>query len=319
MAKVLGRHPRLFMPGETHFFDDVYASRATLGDLSSPVSRESVATKLSDHYRRYWEMPDQERIDAIIRDRPDVWARWRDGMRDYRDALSGFMSMQMEVEGKVRWGNNVPRDIFNLNEILDFYPQAKFVVCARDPRDFLLSYKGKWKVTDGEHISRLRQLYHPVITSLLWKASMRRLAALKSKVPSGNWVVVRYEDMVSDPEDTMRRVCRIVEEDFDLQMLDVSESNSSTGQQQKGIFVSSVRRWRTELSPVEISVAQHLTAQEMRGLGYQREVLKASLPGIAASYGSAPFALFRAIRANADMHGPLLAYLARRVKSLLMG
>ncbi|MHB1084266.1 MAG: sulfotransferase family protein [Thiobacillus sp.] len=318
MAKVLGRHSRLFMPGETHFFDDVYAARESLGDLKNAEARNRVAAKLADHYRRYWEKPDQERVDRIIHEQPEEWANWRDGMRDYRDALSGFMEMQMEVEAKARWGNNAPRDIFNIEEILAFYPQAKFVVCVRDPRDFLLSYKGKWKiVTDEEYVDRMRKLYHPVITSLLWKSSMRQLAGIKAKVPAGNWIVARYEDLVNAPEDTVRRICAVVEEVFEPQMLEVEESNSSTGQQQKGIFATSVQRWRTELTPAEIAVAQRITRGEMQELGYQQEAINASMLDVAGAYLGAPFAFVRAMRANAEMRGPLIPYLARRVKSLI--
>lgn len=317
MAKVLGRHSRLFMPGETHFFDDVYAARESLGDLENAEARGRVAAKLADHYRRYWEKPDQERVDQIIHEQPEAWANWREGMRDYRDALSGFMEMQMEVEAKARWGNNAPRDIFNIEEILAFYPQAKFVVCVRDPRDFLLSYKGKWTVTGDEHTERLRKLYHPVITSLLWKSSMRQLAGIKAKVPAGNWIIARYEDLVKAPEDTVRRICAVVEEDFEPNMLDVEESNSSTGHQQKGIFATSVQRWRSELSPAEIAVAQRLARVEMQDLGYQQVVIKAPMLDVAGAYLGAPFAFVRAMRANAEMRGPLIPYLARRVKSLI--
>lgn len=317
MAKVLGRHSRLFMPGETHFFDDIYAHRDSLGDFEHVEGRNNIAARLASHYGRYWEIPDQERVDRIIHEQPEAWASWREGMRDYRDAFSGFMEMQMEVAGKARWGNNAPRDIFNVDEILAFYPQAKFVVCVRDPRDFLLSYKGKWKVTGDEHVERLRKLYHPVITSLLWKSSMRQLAGIKAKVPAGNLVIVRYEDLVNMPEETVRRICAVVEEDFEQQMLDVEESNSSTGQQKKGIFATSVQRWRSELTLAEIAVAQRLTGSEMQALGYQQEAINAPILGVVGTYLGAPFAFVRAMRANAEMRGPLIPYLARRVRSLI--
>lgn len=317
MAKVLGRHSRLFMPGETHFFDDVYAHRQSIGDLGSPAARDQIAYMLADHYRRYWENPDQDRVDRLMREQPETWNDWRDGIRDYRDALSGFMEMQMNLEGKVRWGNNVPRDIFNVAEILSFYPNAKFVVCVRDPRDFLLSYKDKWKVSGDENAERLRKLYHPVITSVLWKASMRQLPRLKADVPARNHIIVRYEDLVTEPEKTMRRVCETIEEDFETQMLDVQESNSSTGVQQSGIFKTSVGRWRTHLGPAEIAVAQQITACESRDLGYTTATTNASMFAVAALFAQAPFALIRAMRANAHLRGPLIDYLARRVKSLV--
>jgi hypothetical protein len=61
--------------------------------------------------------------------------------RTYRDILTTFMNIQMRSEEKVRWGNNVPKDIFNLDQIFSFYPDAKILICIRDVRDYLLSYK----------------------------------------------------------------------------------------------------------------------------------------------------------------------------------
>lgn len=319
MAKVLGRHSRLFMPGETHFFDDIYARRDSLGDLTHAESRNKVSARLADLYERYREPPDQERIRRIICAQSETWTNWREGMRDYRDALSGFMEMQMEVEGKARWGNNTPRDIFYIEEILALYPHAKFVVCVRDPRDFLVSYRGKWRATSEEHVERLRKLYHPVITSLLWKSSMQQIARIKAKVPFDNWVIARYEHLVNDPEAIVRRICAVIEENFEPQMLDVEESNSSTGQQKKGIFVTSVGRWRSELSPAEIIVAQRLTRKEMYDLGYQQCTSNASMLEVVGTYLGAPFAFARAIRANTKMRGPLIPYLVRRFRSLVSG
>ena len=46
---------------------------------------------------------------------------------------------------------------------------------VRDPRDFLLSYRNKGEGAGGANRARLRRLYHPVLTSLLWRTSVRRL------------------------------------------------------------------------------------------------------------------------------------------------
>ena len=60
------------------------------------------------------------------------------------------MNIQMRSQGKSRWGNNVPKDIFNIDKILSFYPDAKILVCIRDPRDFLVSYKHFWQAGSSE-------------------------------------------------------------------------------------------------------------------------------------------------------------------------
>jgi hypothetical protein len=78
-----------------------------------------------------------------------------------------------------------------------------------------------------------------------------------------------------------------------------------------------VQRWRSELTPAEIAVAQHLTRGEMQDLGYQQVAIKAPMLDVAGAYLGAPFAFVRAMRANAEMRGPLIPYLVRRVRSLI--
>ena len=106
------------------------------------------------------------------------------------------MTLQMRDVGKRRWGNNAPRDLFSYTDIAAFFPDARFIICVRDIRDFLLSYKGKWKVTGEEHVERLKRLYHPVVTSMLWKSSMRTVDQIRRTLPAENWVLVHYENLV---------------------------------------------------------------------------------------------------------------------------
>ena len=108
------------------------------------------------------------------------------GCRNYSEVFGRFMELQMQVVGKARWGNNAPRNLFSAATIKIFFPAAKLIVCVRDIRAFLYSYKGKWEVTSEEHVERLKKLYHPVVTSYLWKSSMRQLPRLEQIFAAGD-------------------------------------------------------------------------------------------------------------------------------------
>ena len=96
-------------------------------------------------YGRFYEQEDQLRITRLYPEVQDL-AEALDGCTGYGMILDRFMNLQMQSEGKSRWGNNAPRDLFSVREIREFFPDAKLVVCVRDIRAFLYSYKGKWKV-----------------------------------------------------------------------------------------------------------------------------------------------------------------------------
>lgn len=315
-AKILGRHSRIFMPGESHFFEDIYARRQVLGSLDSVTTKTEILDRLSTLYGRYNQNNDQARIDELFAD-AKIRQRLEASFMDYRSILNTFMAVQMQSTNKARWGNNTPKDLYHVSEIQSFYPNAKFIVCVRDARDFLLSYKGRWKVTTAGHRHRLRELYHPVITSLLWKSSMRQVFTLSSKIPADNMMISRYEELVNDPEDGVRRMCAFIGESFESDMMNVRTHNSSAQGRSAGIFTTSVGRWRRKLSSEEAFIVQWLTKGELTRLGYQPETLSVNPVKLAAILASSPYAFYKALAANKDKRGPLVPYLAKRAAALL--
>jgi hypothetical protein len=315
MAKILGRHSRIFMPGETHFFDDIVSRRRELGEVRDLDSIERVIARLRTLYGRYNEPPDQKRIDKILEE-PHAVESLR-ACRSYEEILSCFMKLQMRPAGKVRWGNNVPKDLFHIKEILSFYPDARIVICVRDVRDFLLSYQNKWTVSSDENVERLRRLYHPVLTSLLWRASVKQIARLEVLGPRENFLLVRYENLVADPARAVQDICRFIGEDFEAAMLNVDEQNSSFAVKQNGIYSSSVGRWRRALSNEEVYTAQRITKKYLGDLGYAIEQLEIDPVKLGHIWATLPVALFRAVRANRAIRGPLVPYLARRISALV--
>ena len=315
-AKILGLQSRIFMPGETHYLDDVLSRSDQLGDVREGSTISRIAERLYTIDGRYYEPEDQSRIEKLFPACTDLGEALR-GSADFGEILDRFMRIQMEAESKQRWGNNAPRDLFGFRELKQFFPGAKFVICVRDVRAFLLSYKGKWKIVDEDfHVERLKNLYHPVVTSYLWKSSMKQLACLRNEISANDWVIVRYEELVTEPERTIRKVCEAIDEVFEPAMLDVDSHNSSCTDQEKGIFDTSVDRWLTELEPEEIAVGQYIAKNELSFLGYQNVDVSVHTGRLMYLWTGAPFALWKALCANRQMRGPLIPYLAKRVSVL---
>jgi hypothetical protein len=310
-ARILDMHPAIFMPGETHFMEDIHYRRDELGPPTGPAA----LARLRTLYGRYNEPPDQVRVDALWRD-SDFLTRLCEGVTTYEALFERFMRLQAEAAGKRRWGNNVPRDLFEVAQILRLFPDARIIACVRDLRDFLVSYRENWRKSPPAEIDRMRQLYHPVITSLLWRSSMRQLEHLRGHLSAEQLLVLRYEDLVRAPEVQVRRLCQFVGESYDPAMLEVG-NNSSWDVQERGIFAASVGRWRSALSSVEIWIAQRIGGRHLRANGYETEPVQAPLTALAGSLLATPWALARALRANREKRGPLVPYLARRCLALL--
>jgi hypothetical protein len=300
------------MPGETHFFDDIYARRRELGDPRRPEAMSRIIGRLLTLYGRYNEPTDQQRVEKLFSD-PTILENLRTTGTTYAGILTYFMGIQMSYEGKARWGNNVPKDIFSVEDVIAFYPHVKILICIRDARDFLLSYQNKWKITSSENVARLKKLYHPILTTLLWKLTMRKIGLIKSAVSEKNLMIVKYESLVRDPEDTVRTVCTFIEEEFEEAMLRVDMHNSSFQPEEKGIFSSSVGRWRQKLPREEAYFAQKLAGRELKEFGYPLDKLSVRPSQLARIVVTFPYAIWKAFDANKGNRGPLISYLVKRL------
>lgn len=318
LAKALGQHSRIFMPGETHFFDDIFSRRNQIGSIKETQAFEKVFARLLSLYSRYNEPHDQARIDEIFRN-TEVRKKMQESCKNYADILSFFMEIQTQYEGKNRWGNNTPRDIFNIDHVISFYPDAKVIVCIRDIRDYLLSYKYKWRVTALENIQRVKHMYHPVMTSLLWKYTIRQLPRIKLLVPERNLLLVRYEYLVSQPDNAFKQIFNFIEEQFEPSVLDIDYDNSSFRGQDRGIFASSIGRWEKGLTPAEVLIAQMIGGQEFLSVGYEKDRPKYSIFVVLGFFLSTPLGFLRAVNASRSMRGPLIPYLRKRLFSNING
>ncbi len=312
-ANILDRHPRIFMKGENHFFETIYSKNY---DLEKEEIKESVIDSLLNIYGKSNQSEDQERVGQLFSD-PENMRRLRNSAVDPMALFRTFMDIQKEAAGMMRWGNNTPKDLFFINDIVKHFPDARILVCVRDPRDFILSYKNRWKVTTAGHASRLRSLYHPILTSLLWKSSMKKISKLEQIVPSENYMVICYEDLVQQPEQVIRKVCGVIGEEYDSQMLQIDSHNSSDRISSRGIFSTSVGKWRKNLESDEIYVAQVITARELKKFGYKLEKTDANISEIIKIILCFPLAVYAALNANKEMRGPLIQYLVRRLTSLV--
>jgi hypothetical protein len=315
-ARILGRHPHIFIPGETHFFDDIYTRCHELGNPWEIEAQERIVARLSTLYDRFNEPADQARITKLFA-KPSILDELKTSSRTYGELFSCFMHVQMRDAGKIRWGNQVPKDIFHIKEILSFYPDAKFLVCVRDIRDFLLSYQNQWRKTSSEHVDRLKKLYHPIVMSLLWKGTVKQLMVVNTLVAAENLQVLRYESLVACPAETIEEVCSFLGEEYMESLLKVDTHNSSFQVEERGIFATSVGRWRQQLSAEEVYLAERIARRELDYLGYKVAQVTPH-PGKLIKIGlTLPYALWQALDANRSIRGPMLSYLIRRIKAFL--
>jgi len=152
---------------------------------------------------------------------------------------------------------------------------------------------------------------------MLWKASIRNINYIANIVPNNNFIIVRYEQLVTKPKETVIEICGMIGEIFEEQMLNVDTNNSSYSDSKSGIFTSSLDKWKSLLSPEEIFIAQILVGTEMRALDYPAINININWFKMLVYFISSPWALVQALSANKDMYSKPIPFLLRRITALV--
>jgi len=169
-----------------------------------------------------------------------------------------------------------PVDIGHIPELLAWFPHCRIVHITRDPRAMAMS---KTNDPSGTAISVLR---YPRVAWLIRKLSSylvigqyRHAARVHRQFQHLiNYRLVRYEDLLAEPEKTLRDLCKFIEVDFTEDMLHPEKGihehqpSSLTGKRQKGFDTSAAIRWQGAIPAFDKWMITILTKRSMRTLGY---------------------------------------------------
>jgi sulfotransferase family protein len=192
LRMMLDTHPDLAIPPETHFIPTLVA---LFQDPSKDLN-DFVDLVASFHTWQDFGIDSSALRDALARE-PFTLTR----------ALRTFYRLYAEKQGKVRGGDKTPMYFASMCAVQGVLPEARFVHLIRDGRDVALSIKDLWFGPNsiGEAAG-------------WWVA---RINQARSQVPALSWYLeIRYEDLVRDTENILRRICAFIDLPWDPIMLD---------------------------------------------------------------------------------------------------
>jgi hypothetical protein len=316
MARLFELHPEVFAFTELHFFEGLAAP----SEVTRPLTRAEAVdllARLVANQRAFADVTgvDARRFQATAADLLDGF-----GLAETTplSVFRAYLQHETADHGKRIPCEQTPRNVFFIEDILRHVPNARVVVMTRDPRDVLASQKHKWRAPflDGKlprrEALRLRANYHPLTTSLLWRASVRA----GDSVGDPRVVHVRFEDLVARPEQEVERICAAVGLPFAPGMLEVTFAGSSfgRGEGRKGMNASALGRWqRGALTSTEAAICERVCAAEMRRHGYEPSRSGVAAPELALHAGSLPLKTAAAVALNARRYGDLRGAIRRRL------
>jgi hypothetical protein len=159
--------------------------------------------------------------------------------------------------------------------LAELLPEARFLHLIRDGRDVALSYLaadfGVESLTDA---------------AIYWDRFVRQGRTAGQAIGPNRYMELSYEDLVSDAESTIRRVCEFIELTFDPEMLTYFQRVEGLhaglyhAQQHTNLFkppTSGLRDWRRDMSPGDVALFEALAGDLLSDLGYERANPRPSL------------------------------------------
>jgi hypothetical protein len=306
MGKCLGRHSQVHTFKEMHFFDQMVSEP---GEQLKSARVDKLLKKLFLTQKTDAEIPDKLYV-----------------KKDYISAQELYLRFQQIIlagKNKTIACDPTPRNLFCARELNIIYPASFFIVLNRDLRAVLWSQKNKWKlIKTGKQPNRFEMFrlifnYHPVITSYIWKKSVREANKLAGEL--GDAIsVLKYEDFILNPSDILNKItdqCRV---GFEKEMLNIRVLNTSdvTRLRVPGFDKSRIDAWKDKLSKTDIWIGQQICKKELNGLGYSFMKIHPNLLVLIAKLILLPLQWFFSVLFNVIKAWKIVFFLKKKIFGL---
>lgn len=159
-----------------------------------------------------------------------------------RDFYAGIFEQHARAQGKRRWGEKTPLNLFHVADIAAVFPDAQFLGIVRHPGAVVASLL-RWRFDVDRAVS-------------YWVTANRRLRRAAAKHGPQRVHVCRYEDLLLQPEQTLRAVSAFLDEPWSDNLLRHHEVHAARGigtveggtRSDRPLDASRLDDWRTTLA-----------------------------------------------------------------------
>ena len=276
----LSSHPEIAMTRRSYMWTRIYNR---YGELKQPENFERCLNALLKRKDVRTLQPDPERIRR----------EFLQGEPTYGRLFALLHEHYAERLGKSRWGEQEAGIEQYVDEIFSAYPSARIIHMLRDPRN---RYDEMLRTTPPKV-----RLGRVGVNTADWLQSARVARRNQQRYPE-NYMVLAYESLVTHPEETLRRVCAFIREDYLPAMLTLDgaigfgEGGGTGSSSELEIGVVEFRLDGSQVvSSREVAFMQTLARKEMSERGYAEEKVQFSPSDVLLYYGlDWPLSLMRA-------------------------
>jgi len=256
---MLDSHPDLAIPGESHFIPGLWRNRERYSPsgVLDPVALAQAAVA-TPQFRR-WGI-DAEPILAFARARPEA---------SFADVIAALFEGYAAQQDKSRWGDKTPQYVRSIGLLARLFPDARFIHIVRDGRDVALSFLSfGWGPSTIWH------------AALRWKRDVEAGRRQGSSIGAERYLEVRYESLVKETRESLRRIAGFAELPFDEHMVEHHRGTESrvqarldrTRQHEAAMkpVTQGLRDWRHQMSEGDVLSFESVAGDALAAFGFAR-------------------------------------------------
>ena len=189
--------------------------------------------------------------------------------------ITSLMDNYRKAQDKLRSAEKSPNNVFFFQHLHAIFPESPLIHVIRDGRDVVCSLLSMdWVDGRGQPIEYTRDAGK---AAEFWVSAIRagRLA-LSHPTMKNRYREVRYEDIINDPEPTLKGLFEFIGEPWDPAVLEFHRKDrylgrhSSTDQVSKPIYKSAMARWQKDLSKADKDKVKQVAGETLIELGYTK-------------------------------------------------
>lgn len=247
LSVMLRKHPDIHLEEQSISFRMITAFKSSYDLLP-----DHLETDRQDFYSRIIENDFEGRLARLIGEEHTR------SYRDLRTLLQKSIEKKLSTTGTTVWGDKAPNLQNYLSDLLLLIPGAKIIHMVRDGR------------ANAGSIAR-RSYRNLSLSAQQWVDGNTFGLINRDYIGPENYLIVKYEALLDDPDATMREVCRFLSIPFTEAILDPADKEIPEEKRyvKSKIDRSKIDAFRKELSPAQIKKIERIQGPILREFGYE--------------------------------------------------
>lgn len=257
LTTILSAHPRIAISPESHFLTYWVPTYGHL-DLNIPSEFQQFWQALSQSQRfSYFDIDPDKTLETILAKE----------FLSYATIFAGWLETYADRYQKNRWGEKTPLHYQHLEQLLQWFPNAQVLWMLRDPRAVTASLLKMTWASRYVHV----HAEHWYQSTLLYEQHWRTDPRVK---------LVRYEDLVRQPDLSLKKIFKFLNEDYPQELLAQRSTQTMPIVNRKGwafahlnqalqpVETTAIERWKQQLWPAHAAIVNSVANKLQQRHGY---------------------------------------------------